>query len=201
IITSGTVARARTVVAATEIATAFAAKGGKVVNISNVSDSKPPQVMLQVHVAEVDRQAIHELGFAFRALGSTFQGAAFPGLPFSLPTGTIGPVGRGRIVAGQGSPDFPFLGGNIFLASGNRDYAGLIHALSERNLLRTLAKPNLVTTSGTDAKFLSGGEFPYPVSQSTSANASITVEFKEFGIGLIFTPVVVDGEHINLKVR
>jgi len=201
IILSGSVGSSRTIAAATEIASAFAAKGGKVVNLLNVSDAKPPQVMLQVHVAEVDRQVIHELGFAFRALGSTFQGAAFPGLPFSLPIGSIGAVGRGRLVAGQSSPDFPFLGSNIFLASGNRDYAGVIHALQERNLLRTLAKPNLVTTSGTDAKFLSGGEFPYPVSQSSSANASITVEFKEFGIGLIFTPVVVDGEHINLKIR
>jgi pilus assembly protein CpaC len=202
IILTGSVGNTRTITAAAEIASAFAAKG-RVVNLLNVTDAKPPQVMLQVHVAEVDRQAIHELGFAFRALGETFQGAVFPGLPFTLPAGSIGAALAGRSVAAssQSGPDFPFTGTNIFLSSGNRDYAGIVHALQERNLLRTLAKPNLVTQSGTDAKFLSGGEFPYPVSQSNTLNASITIEFKEFGIGLIFTPVVVDGEHINLKIR
>ena len=198
IILTGSVGSERTISSAVEIASAFAPKG-RVVNLLNVSDVKPQQVMLQVHVAEVDRQVIHELGFAFRALGSTFQGAAFPGVPFFLPLGTIGNVARG--VFNQTGPDTALTGTNIFLSSGNRDYAGIVHALQERNLLRTLAKPNLVTQSGKDAKFLSGGEFPYPVSQSSSANNSITIEFKEFGVGLIFTPVVIDGEHINLKIR
>jgi pilus assembly protein CpaC len=70
--------------------------------------------------------------------------------------------------------------------------------LAERNVVRTLSKPNLVTQSGKEAKFLSGGEFPFPVAQQ---NNTITVEFKEFGIGLIFRPTVVDGETIDLKVR
>jgi pilus assembly protein CpaC len=65
-------------------------------------------------------------------------------------------------------------------------------------MLRTLAKPNLVTHSGKEAKFISGGEFPFPVAQQ---NNTITIEFKEFGVGLLFTPVVQDGETISLKVR
>src|SRR5215475_5285848 len=145
IILTGSVGSERTITSATEIATAFAPKG-RVVNLLNLSDVKPQQVMLQVHVAEVDRQAIHELGFAFRALGSTFQGAAFPGVPFFLPIGQIGPAVRG--IFNQVGPDTNLVGTNIFLSSGNRDYAGVVHALSERNLLRTLAKPNLVTQSG-----------------------------------------------------
>jgi pilus assembly protein CpaC len=76
--------------------------------------------------------------------------------------------------------------------------AGIIQALESRNMLRTLAKPNLVTHSGKEAKFISGGEFPFPVSQQNNA---ITIEFKEFGVALLFTPLVQDGEMISLKVR
>jgi pilus assembly protein CpaC len=98
---------------------------------------------------------------------------------------------------GTSTPDFNFIGSNFFLSSPNRDYAGVARALAERNLFRTLAKPNLVTQSGKEAKFISGGEFPYPVS---TTNNTVGVQFKEFGIGLVFTPVVVDGETINLRV-
>jgi pilus assembly protein CpaC len=101
-------------------------------------------------------------------------------------------------VFGQTSPDFQFAGSSFFLSSGTRDYAGVVRAMSDRNVLRTLAKPNLITQSGKEAKFLSGGEFPFPVAQS---NNTISIEFKEFGVGLVFLPVVVDGETINLRVR
>src|SRR5262249_13092901 len=101
-------------------------------------------------------------------------------------------------VVGQPTPDFPFLGNSFFLSSGQRDYAGVVRALASRNLVRTLAKPNLVTESGREAKFLSGGEFPIPVAQQ---NGAVTIEFKEFGVGLVFTPVVLDGEAIALKIR
>jgi pilus assembly protein CpaC len=169
---------------------------GKVVNLLSLTDVRPQQVLLQVHVAEVARAALRELGFSARLLGSTFQGGAFPGNPFTTPLGLLGPLTTG--VVGQSTPDFQFLGSNFFLSSGNRDYAGLVRALADRNLLRTLAKPNLVTQSGREAKFLSGGEFPFPVAQE---NNTITITFKEFGVGLLFTPVVVDGDNINLKVR
>ncbi|MGH7265709.1 MAG: type II and III secretion system protein family protein, partial [Candidatus Rokuibacteriota bacterium] len=140
-----------------------------------------------------------------RALGRTLQGGAFPGTPFAPALGVLGgvggpsPVGRGSTDRGLGGPDFEFFGSDFFISSGRRDYAAVVKALAERNVLRTLAKPNLVTQSGKEAKFLSGGEFPIPVAQT--ASGAITIEFKEFGIGLRFTPVVVDGETINLKVR
>src|SRR4030095_7330747 len=131
-----------------------------------------------VHVAEIARANLKELGFAARALGQTFQGAAFPGNPFSLAIGAIGPVVANGVF-GQTSPDFALAGSTIFLSSGNRDYAGVIRAMSDRNVLRTLAKPNLITQSGKEAKFLSGGEFPYPVAQQ---NNTISIEFKEFPV-------------------
>ncbi len=187
IILSGYVTSDRTIAGATEVASVFAPKG-RVVNLLGLSDAKPQQVLLQVHVAEIARSALAEFGVSWKAIGSTFIGAAFPGAPFVAPLGT----------AALGGPDFQFLGSHIFLATGNRDYAALVHALQEKNVLRTLAKPNLLTQSGREAKFLSGGEFPYPIAQS---NNSISIEFKEFGVGLLFLPIVVDGETINLKIR
>jgi pilus assembly protein CpaC len=185
-----------------EVAALFAPKG-KVINLLSVADAKPPQVLLQVQVAEVARTALRELGFSIRALGQTLQGGTFPGTPFTAPIGSLGvvtaaasAVGRGTGGATAGGPDFLFSAADFFISSGRRDYAGIVRALAERNLARTLAKPNLVTQSGKEAKFLSGGEFPIPVAQELGR---VTVEFKEFGVLLTFTPVV-DGDLINLKV-
>ena len=201
IILRGSVASDHLIAGAVQIASVFAPKG-KVINLLSVTEVTPQQVMLQVHVAEVARESLRELGFSIRALGSVLQGGLFPGVPFSPPLGSLGPVTSSGSPVGRSTPDFLFTspqgGSGFFLSSGKRDYAGLVQALAERNLLRVLAKPNLVTQSGKEAKFLSGGEFPYPVAQQ---NNSTTIEFKEFGVGLLFTPVIVDGVNINLRVR
>jgi pilus assembly protein CpaC len=204
IILRGTVSSENLIAAANEVASVFAPKG-RVVNLLALAEYKPPQVMLQMHVAEVAREALRELGFSIRALGSTMQGASFPGTPFFPPLGALGVVtqpGFTKSVVGTQSPNFQFTspggGSGFFLSNGSRDYAGVVQALAERNALRTLAKPNLITQSGKEAKFISGGEFPFPVAQQ---NNTVTIEFKEFGISLLFTPVVVDGEVINLKIR
>jgi len=196
IILEGNVSSERTIAGVVEVASVFAPKG-KVISLLSLTDVKPQQVMLQVHVAEIARSALKELGFAARALGQTFHGAVFPGNPFSLALGSVGGV-VANAVFGSSSPDIGFTGSTIFLSSANRDYAGVVRAMTERNVLRTLAKPNLVTQSGKEAKFLSGGEFPYPIA---TENNTITIEFKEFGVGLVFLPVVQDGENINLKIR
>jgi pilus assembly protein CpaC len=200
LVVAGNVSSSTVADAAVEIAGIFAPKG-KVVNLLGLTDVKPQQVMLQVQVAEVDRAALRELGFSARLLGRALEVGIFPGNPFALPLGSLGGIlettGTGATVVGASTPDFAFIGSNFFLSSPNRDYAGIARALAERNLFRTLAKPNLVTQSGKEAKFISGGEFPYPVS---TTNNTIGVTFKEFGIGLVFTPVVVDGETINLRV-
>ncbi len=183
---TGRVATQSLIAGAQEVASVFAAKG-RVVNLLTLAEPRAPQVMLQVQVAEATREALRELGFNILALGETVAAGIFPGVPF-VPT----------LGSALTSPNFPLNGNNFFLASGSRDYAGVVHALATRNLLRVLAKPNLVTESGKEAKFLSGGEFPVPVAQ---VNGVITIEFKEFGVGLLFTPLVIDGETINLKIR
>src|SRR5262244_865479 len=91
IILKGSVASEHMIAGAVEIASMFAPKG-RVVNLLSVAEVNPQQVLLQVHVAEVARQALKELGFSIRALGSTLQGGTFPGIPFFPPLGTLGAV-------------------------------------------------------------------------------------------------------------
>jgi pilus assembly protein CpaC len=181
IVLTGAVSSQRLLNAAQEVTTAFAPRG-RVVNLLTVTPVKVPQVMLQVHVAEVSRNILRELGFSFLALGTGVVAAYFsPFLPVL-----------------QAFPTLDITNASFLLQSGNGDYTAVVRALAQRGLIRTLANPNLVTESGREARFLSGGEVPYPVAQG---NGAIAVEFKPFGVGLVFTPVILDGETISLEVR
>ncbi len=90
-----------------------------------------------------------------------------------------------------------FGGGGI----GRTSFEAFLQALRQNNLIRVLAEPNLVTSSGQQADFLAGGEFPIPVPQAgTSGAAAITIEYKDFGVRLSFVPVVLGDGKIRLKV-
>jgi hypothetical protein len=89
---------------------------------------------------------------------------------------------------------------NVFLLNQRYDLGVLIKALQNRGLFQSLAEPNLVAESGKEASFLAGGEFPVPVAQGSGANIGVSVQFKEFGIRLNFTPTV-NGDRVHLKVR
>jgi pilus assembly protein CpaC len=198
VILSGSASSPQAIQSAAEVATVFAPKG-RVLNLLSVTEARSPQILLQVHIGEVLRSALRELGFSFRGLGNTFMGGTWPGVPFVPPLGTLtGLLSAGTNIVQTQTPDFAFDGSSFFVASGNRDYAALVRALAGRDMFRTLAKPNLVTESGKEAKFLSGGEFPYPTAQE---DRTITIEWKEFGVGLIFRPMVADGQTINLQIR
>jgi pilus assembly protein CpaC len=90
---------------------------------------------------------------------------------------------------------------NFFVLSEKYDLGLLVRALQTRGLFESLAEPNLVAESGKEASFLAGGEFPIPVAQGIGANIGISVMFKEFGVRLSFTPTVVGGDRVHLKVR
>ena len=92
---------------------------------------------------------------------------------------------------------------NIFIFRPDINLAATIKALQENNVLEILAEPNLLTASGKDANFLAGGEFPYPVLQGTSGGgfAGITIQFKEFGVRLNFTPTLTTDGLIHLHVK
>ena len=87
-----------------------------------------------------------------------------------------------------------FVSGNI----GQVDINGLVDALAEDGLISIMAEPNLTALTGETASFLAGGEFPIPVPQD---NGNITIEFKQFGVGLAFTPTILDDARISMRVR
>jgi pilus assembly protein CpaC len=87
---------------------------------------------------------------------------------------------------------------DFFLSIPTRNIAAVVKALEEKNLLTTLAKPNLSAISGAEASFLAGGEIPIPI--LSGATGQVTILFKEFGIRLKFVPTVLDSNLVNIKV-
>jgi pilus assembly protein CpaC len=183
----------------------FAEKKEDVVNLLQISTARTNQVLLRVRFAEVSRSALTELGLSLftsptgihNTLGRvTTQefGPGFEDLKWSKADNTFG----GDVTSASGKVTFSdFL--NLFILSEKYDLGVLIRALQTRGLFQSLAEPNLVAESGKEATFLAGGEFPVPVAQGSGSNMAVSVQFKEFGIRLGFTPQV-DGDRIHLKV-
>jgi len=171
----------------------------KEVLINRLTVDRPLQVQLRVRITEVDRNVTQQLGINWQALGSSgnWLGGLFSGRAIQNLTQPI-VNGNGGISYPINLPSnnaFSFLAG---FKTGNTDIRALIDALNQEGLLTVLAEPNLVAMSGQTASFLAGGEFPIPVSQT---NGAISVEFKQFGVKLDFTPTVLNERRISLKVR
>jgi len=165
-----------------------------VTNMMSVAGSQ--QVMLQVKFAEVSRSALKDIGnqLELNDLDGGTEGLVFSELPVE---------GEFGFVSGEGLNPLAFFGGGATIAkAGDFAVGAVFDALEEKGLVRTLAEPNMIALSGDTASFLAGGEFPIPVAQESDAGSvTITVEFKEFGVGLAFTPTVVDKDKINLEMR
>jgi pilus assembly protein CpaC len=153
------------------------------------------QVMLQVRFAEVSKGAVRNLGVNF---GGTDSVSAFTTTAFGGGTNTFnlsGPVTSAfTSVAGTATA----LYGNGKFGVTPFDY--FIAALRENNLIRVLAEPNVLATSGQQASFLAGGEIPVPVPQPGSGGNTITIEYKDYGVQLNFIPLVLGNGKIRLKV-
>jgi pilus assembly protein CpaC len=165
------------------------------------------QVLLRVRFAEVSRNAMTELGASYftsptgvkNTIGriSTPQapGPVFEDLAWTKTSSDFG----ADVTSAEGKINFgDFL--NLFFFNQKYDLGAVIKLMQTRGLFQSLAEPNLVAESGKEASFLAGGEFPVPVAQGSGANLAISVQFKEFGIRLNFTPTV-NGERVHLKVR
>jgi pilus assembly protein CpaC len=146
------------------------------------------QVMLKVRFAEMSRSvsknfssslAFNDGGRLVGETGTYLQGSNGLGTAITVRDGVAGGM---------------TLGGSI----GGLEFGVLLEALEAKGMVRTLAEPNLTALSGQEAKFLAGGEYPVPVAQDDD---TVTVEFKPFGVELNFTPVVVDGDIINLTIN
>jgi pilus assembly protein CpaC len=206
IVLSGTVSTKDVVERAGNLSTGFVDKKEEIVNLLQVQAQKTNQVLLHVRFAEVSRSALTELGASLftsatgirntlgRVTTQQFPSAGYDKLETTKADNSFG----GDVTSAKGDITFSdFL--NLFILSEKYDLGVLIRALQSRGLFQSLAEPNLVAESGKSATFLAGGEIPIPVAQGSGANLAISVQFKEFGIRLGFTPVV-DGDRIHLHV-
>ena len=208
VVLSGNVSRKEVADKAIAVAAGYVEKKDDVVTLLAAQPGPPAQqVMLRVRFAEVSRSAITELGASFftsptgventlgRIATPQVPGPTYTDLQWSKESSDFG----SPVTSASGKINFgDFL--NLFFFSQKYDVGVLIRAMQQRGLFQSLAEPNLVAESGKEASFLAGGEFPVPIAQGSGANLAISVQFKEFGIRLNFTPNI-NGDRVRLKVR
>jgi len=199
---SGTVSSTTRLAHIASVAEAYAPE--KVVNLLQVGGVQ--QVMLEVRVAEMNRELIRRLGINIGYLSANSnvfgvttlndlsavvspRDATF--LPGAVGAGTsalkVSPFGYVPVMADA----------ILRWQTGDADWTAFIDALKENGLVKILAEPTLVALSGQEANFLAGGEFPVPVPQSLGTT---TIQFKKFGVGLNFTPTVLGQNLISMRV-
>jgi pilus assembly protein CpaC len=171
-----------------------------VVNVLTFGPVGADEVLLEVRFAEVDRSAFTQLGIN---IFSTGAGNTIG----TITTGQFGGVNPGSATGTSGGGTIPtttatvnnFL--NLFFFNPQINLGAVIEALHQRSLLEILAEPNLVALNGKEASFLAGGEFPFPVVQPSATGIStVTIQFREFGVRLKFTPVIQPNGSIHLHV-
>src|SRR6266566_1193608 len=181
----------------------------KVTSLMQIPVAPAGQILLQVRFAEVDRTALSQLGINILSTGAgktignittgQFGGLSSPKITDIFPVKGPQPVAGEIFTTEQTITDVL----NIFLFNPNIHLGAVIKALQAKDLLQILAEPNVLTESGKEASFLAGGEFPFPILQSSAGGgfAGITIQFKEFGVRLNFTPTLTADGRIHLKVR
>jgi pilus assembly protein CpaC len=172
---------------AAELAARAIKKKDSVVNMLTVVTEAREQVLLKVTVAEMQRDALRRLGVdvqnaLLKGGNFTFQKIITNGFPV---TDAVVPRGSAGSLTGIG------------WASRNGSVEAIIESLERTGMMRTLAEPNLTALSGETAKFLAGGEFPVPIA---GRDGEIKVEFKSFGVGTTFKPVVLSDGRISLSI-
>jgi len=163
--------------------------------VNNLQLGTPPvekQILLRVKFAELDRSVAEQYGinwFAQPGQTTLYTSTQQSGI---ASTTTGGPGAQNTLSIGSAL--------NIFAFNPKLNLGAFIQALQSENILQILAEPNLMTTNGKEAYFLVGGEFPVPVLQGGGNAAAVTVQFREFGIRLRFTPVVTGNGTIKLHL-
>ena len=188
LVLSGTVSGAATMDDILAVAERFAP--GLVTNLMSVEGSQ--QVMLKVRFVEVKRSIMKDLGFNFNIFEGDF--AFTTGNTFLANPGGISGGGAAITLIDPAFGAASILGGPASIGAVGIDV--LLSALETKGLTKTLAEPNLIVLSGDTASFLAGGEFPI----QTVVDDDISIDFKEFGVSLAFTPTVLDNGLINLVV-
>jgi pilus assembly protein CpaC len=179
-----------------ELASAYSKN---VINVLTFGPVGAQEVLLEVKFAEVDRSALTQLGSNFFSTGAgNFVG--------TTTTGQYGGFGPQAITQTQGQSP-PITANetvnnvlNLFLFRPDIHFGTVIEALQSKNLLQILAEPNLIAVNGKKASFLAGGQFPFPIVQPGAGFTAVTISFKEFGVKLEFTPVIMPNGNIHLTV-
>ena len=201
ILLTGTIKAPEDAAEAERLAQAFVGKDVTVV--SRLRMATPLQVMLQVKIAEVNRDLGHKIGMNITGLGTgtgSFSGYINRATrPFQTNSGGGAPtddISRSWLFNSptDGTTSLGFVA--KFLGM---DLAAALDLAESSGLATTLAQPNLTSLSGETASFLAGGEYPYPVTNGPSSGNSI--EFKQYGVQLAFTPTVLADGRISLRVR
>lgn len=195
VILTGSVNSALESTRAADLAARFAGDPKKVVNMLSVAGGA--QVMLKVRIAEMNRSIAKQFGVDLTAAGR------IGGVP--VIASTSNPYGLlGRALSDLSGAQVGSVCPNDYVTNGTTPSAcpnnaqGIMKALERVGLVKMLAEPNLTAVSGETAKFLAGGEFPVPAGRDQTGNISIM--FKQFGVGLSFTPVVLSPGRISLQL-
>ncbi|HKD46601.1 MAG TPA: type II and III secretion system protein family protein [Rhizomicrobium sp.] len=192
VVLSGSVSSAMESTRAADLAASFSGDPKKVVNLLRVAGGE--QVMLKVRISEMQRQIAKQLGVNMAGVGM-IGGST----PIALSTDNqFGLVGQALAALSGGQIGQVCNPPQAALKGGCNNVQGMFQAIEQVGLLHTLAEPNLVAVSGETAKFLAGGEFPVPSGRDQQGNISII--FKQFGVGLSFTPVVLSSGRISLQL-
>jgi pilus assembly protein CpaC len=208
VVLSGSVSSKDIVDRAINVALGYVEKREDVVTLLQVRPGPASnQVLLKVRFAEVSRTALTEFGMSFftsptginntigRVTPQMFPAPEYKDLAWTKASSEFG----GAVTSASGTFSVSdFL--NVFLLSEKYDLGMVIRAMQQRGIFQSLAEPNLVSESGKEASFLAGGEFPIPVVQGSQNGSAVSIQFKEFGVRLNFTPTV-NGDRVHLKVK
>lgn len=201
IVLSGHVSTEDVAKRAGELASAYSPK---VVNVLTFGPVGSQEVLLQVKFAEVDRSALTQMGVNFISTGAAnTQGTLTTGQYGGFGPQTVGqqPAStNGTTTTNTAASQTINNVLNLFLFRPDINFGAVIEALETKNLLQILAEPNLIAVNGKEASFLAGGQFPFPIVQPGAGFTAVTISFKEFGVRLQFTPVIMPNGNIHLKV-
>ncbi len=161
------------------------------------------QVLLKVRFAQVDRAKLSAFGINLLSSGA----ANTIGTVTTQQFGTLGLGDQGKLTNAIGAPNRGFTTTetlsdllNIFIFRPDLNLGATIRDLQQRNVLQILAEPDLLAANGETARFLAGGELPYPVISGVAGQSTVTVQFKPFGVKLEFTGYIEGDNTVRLKV-
>jgi pilus assembly protein CpaC len=201
VLLTGTVGAPEDAAEAERLVQAFLGEEANV--ISRLKTATPLQVNLQVKFAEVSRSLVREIGANLTSAdsGNGFQIGVGTGRGALTQYTPGGPVGTNVTTGAAGTSVITTAGGTTLAGLGRLfgvDLAGTLDLSERLGLVTTISEPNLTALSGETATFLAGGEFPIPVSQGLG---QVTVQFRQFGVSLAYTPTVLSNGRISMRVR